>query len=1347
MSQHTKENNSRVRINREWIAPALVVIYQILAATIFVIISVSAINWIRAPFIGAFIEHSLLISKIHPPQSDHWPLSSTIDNDGYQVVAINEHTISSIYDLNNTLHNIPSDTVINVTVKSVNGSKEHKTIQLSSFSRTDQITYFLIPFSIGIIYFGSSIWVFSLRGKDAVGRAYAVFATSIALVAAGLFDIYTSNRTTYVWTISLGMAGGSLISLAMLYPQEHPIVNRFPFLRWIGYLIGLLAALYAIPTIYNQVNPLAYITAWQIEYIIGAIAILIFIGLSVSRYYKTSYPVIREQSRLILIGIAISICPVIIWLFVMKIFPQLHFSTYVLIPIVFFAIVMVYAISSYRLLSTNYLFSRSIIYTLLTILSTAGYALLVAGLSLLLGNAPIVRNVYFTGFVIFLLALGLIPLRNFLVRSIDSIFLRNQATYQVHLQAFGRELTRATNLEDIASLLRRYVQENLNPIYLHTFTYNPLFDQYVALPDTTTGDTTPTSDLRFSSNSALVTALTTQRSSIYLGETRSIPDNLRSERARISLLNSQLFVPLPGGQSLTGWLALGSKASGEAYNSQDLAFLESICDQTALAIERARVVADLERRVHAMNVLTRVSQGINITLAFDDILELIYAQTNQIIPTRDFQITLYDRLNDFLYPVFFLEDDERDIKREKQAIPVGRGLERDVLRTRQPIACTDYERECGARDALPNLTGIFAWLGVPLNTGAETIGILSIASRDPTVAYTHEQITLLQAIADQAAGAIVKARLLEDSERRARHLSKLNEVARSLTSMLAIEPLLEQILNSAVEILNGESGSLLLVEEETGYLVLKAATGLESKNIIGMRLPKGSGLVGKAVDTRLPIIHNDISRNKDLSTSPNARRGARTINDMLVVPMQVNEQVLGVIEILNRKDGLPFTPEDQELLIAFTSQAAVALENARLYTLTDQSLADRVEELSVMQRIDRELNTSLDISRAMRITLEWAMRQSDADAGFVGIVEADHIRVMTAQGYASELEHYTDSKLPKDFPAILAALASGQPQWVYSKQADADTQTVFVLNKGKSQAVIPIRREREVIGILFLESLRPEIYTADIQAFLSRLSDHAAIAISNAQLFAEVQAANLAKSDFVSFVSHELKTPMTSIKGFSDLLAAGVVGSVNETQAHFLNTIRSNIDRMSTLVSDLADVSRIETGRLRLDFIPVDVAEIISEVTRSAKNLIDEKKQKLIIQVKEDLPPLWGDRSRLIQILTNLVNNAYKYTPPNGEIIISADVHVNPTGSEKVAKLIEISVRDTGIGISPENQKKIFQKFFRADDPKLRDIPGTGLGLNITKTLVEMQGGQIWFESIPDQGSTFHFTIPVVEGM
>ncbi len=459
----------------------------------------------------------------------------------------------------------------------------------------------------------------------------------------------------------------------------------------------------------------------------------------------------------------------------------------------------------------------------------------------------------------------------------------------------------------------------------------------------------------------------------------------------------------------------------------------------------------------------------------------------------------------------------------------------------------------------------------------------------------------------------------------------------------------------------------------------------------------------------------------------------------LAVPLQVKENVTGVLEVMNRTDDLPFVEEDQTLLTALAGQAAVAMENARLYTLTDQELAARVEELSVMQRIDRELNASLEMERAMRLTLDWAMRQSNGEAGLIGMLEEGKLRIMAHTGYDEDLAATLEKPMDLSLPALSAAVETGQPQGVRSGAGAAGG----LLSAARQQVVIPIRRETSVIGLMMLES------TGDAQedlAFLSRLSDHAAIAISNAQLYEEVQRANLAKSDFVSLVAHELKNPMTSIKGYTELIAAGAVGAVNEMQANFLNTIRTNTDRMANLVSDLNDTTKIEAGRLRLDFKSVEMNDLVDEVVRSSKRQIDDKKQTIQVELPAQLPKVWCDRTRLAQILTNLVSNANKYTPESGALVVGAEASANHWDPEGASRVVHVWVRDNGIGISPEDQQKVFQKFFRSEDPKAREVPGTGLGLNITRSLVEMQGGRIWFESQPERGSTFHFTIPVAEG-
>jgi signal transduction histidine kinase len=185
---------------------------------------------------------------------------------------------------------------------------------------------------------------------------------------------------------------------------------------------------------------------------------------------------------------------------------------------------------------------------------------------------------------------------------------------------------------------------------------------------------------------------------------------------------------------------------------------------------------------------------------------------------------------------------------------------------------------------------------------------------------------------------------------------------------------------------------------------------------------------------------------------------------------------------------------------------------------------------------------------------------------------------------------------------------------------------------------------------------------------------------------------------------------------------------------------------MGTLVSDLQDISRIEADQLQLQFSSVSLVEITNEVVRTLEKQIEGKGQILEILLPENLPLMWCDNTRVIQILTNLLSNAIKYTPEGRKIVLRAEHVPNEWDPDGVEQVIHVAVADTGIGISQNDQKMIFQQFFRSEDTQVRDATGTGLGLSITKRLVEMQGGQIWFESELEMGTTFHFTLPISDG-
>jgi signal transduction histidine kinase/putative methionine-R-sulfoxide reductase with GAF domain len=1320
---------------RSQILQNLVLAYLGLALVVFGAIPFLAYNWLKAPFLGVFLEQTLVVNLAHPDGANaFWTRSGQSPEFGYQLIQVNNTPVKNSAGIQAALMETPSGQDISLSLLTPNGKTLEFSLQPISFSSRNLLTYLYLPYLVGLVFLGAGLWIFTVRRAEPTGRAFVILSASLAILSAGLFDLYTSHSLAYLWTLAAGLAGGALFDLALLFPQESRTIQRFPWLRLLGYLNALVLVGFAFPTLFNFELPTRYALAWQNLYAFSAASFLLFLGMMIYRNQTSLSPIIKYETRSILLGMLISFGPLAIWL-ILSIFRPTPFSPFFFIPTAIFPVVTGFSILRSRLMQTDFLLRQGILYASLSVLAIAGYALLVSGLSLILGGTISANDPLLVGTLVFVLAVCLNPVRNRLQHTIDNLFFRGERAYQQRVQDFTHELTSIVELNGIILSLRRKIQESLQPDQLHIFILDLLNDQYVA---STGEDKRLTSDIHFSLTSPLVQTLKRQNLPLFIDRI-NLSNTLQPEQARLALLGTHLFIPLPGGERLLGWLALGSRHSGQNYSSQDLDFLTLLAEQAAVAIERAQVVFNMEKRVREMNILSRVAQGVNVTVAFDDILELIYAQTDQVIQVDDLHITLYNKENDYYYFAFCLESDERLPERENMPLPIDQGLNPVVIIERHTLMTADYARECLQRGVKPSASGLYAWAGVPLNAGAETIGALSVGSQDASVVYTQGQVELLQAIADQAAGAIVKAHLLQESERRARQLSSLNEITRQLSSTLETEPLLKNILNSAVGILNCEAGSLFLVDDQTDELVFAVTVGPVADNLIGQRLPPGTGIVGKAVQTRQPVISNNVRTARNWNPAPDEETGfiSKTI---LAVPLQVKDSVIGVLEVINRSDGLPFVEDDQNLLAAFASQAAVAIENARLYTLTDQELNIRVEELSVMQRIDRELNASLDMTRAMRLTLDWAMRQSAAEAGLIGVLSEAGLGIIAQQGFDELSQKYKETPMALDQATLRSAVESGQPQQVVLQADQAG-----LLPTSRSQTAIPIRREANVIGLILLESSRPETQTADALAFLTRLSDHAAIAIANAQLYSAVEAANNAKSEFVSFVAHEIKNPMTSIKGYSELLAAGAVGPINEMQANFLHTIRSNVERMSTLVTDLNDNSKIEAGRLRLDFKAVDLVDVMDETVRSSTRQCEDKKQTIEVALADNLPKVWADRTRLSQVLINLVSNANKYTQEGGKIIMAAERAKNQWDASGAQEVVHIWVKDNGIGISLEDQKKIFQKFFRSEDQKAREATGTGLGLNITRSLVEMQGGTIWFESEFRQGTTFHFTVPVTE--
>lgn len=560
------------------------------------------------------------------------------------------------------------------------------------------------------------------------------------------------------------------------------------------------------------------------------------------------------------------------------------------------------------------------------------------------------------------------------------------------------------------------------------------------------------------------------------------------------------------------------------------------------------------------------------------------------------------------------------------------------------------------------------------------------------------------------------------------YLAALYEVSAQLGTTLDLTELLHLVMDSIIKLTGAERGFLMLRDEITGALEAAVARNVDQETIAGNAMQISRTIVTRAAESGQAILTDNAQEDHRFSAHQSVI--GYQLRSIMCAPLRARGRIIGVAYVDNRLFSGVFSQRDLDLLVAFINQAAVAIDNARLFTQTDQALARRVEELTIFQQIDQELNRSLDLNRVLSLALDWAVKLTESDSGSIGLLveeeEGSYVRLLPNP-------HKPDSP-PRQVPAshpIVAELLRTE-NCVY-RQHLSPVEAIDG-TPAAAQLAVPIKREGRVIGLISLESQQSNTYKDEDIAFVTRLADRGAVAIENARLYEAVQAADKAKTDFISVVTHELRLPMTSIKGYTDLVQKELVGPLTQQQKDFLEVVQRNVARMSVLIDDLSDINRIESKRMRFEFSQFDVRQVVKDVLATMRERLETRQQNVHLQLPADLPLVYADRTRINQVLTNLLSNANKYTPPQGEITIQATA---------LASHVQLSVVDNGLGIAPEDQARLFTQFFRSADTQVREQPGWGLGLSIVKMMVEAQGGEINFQSIYRQGSAFTFTIPI----
>jgi len=460
---------------------------------------------------------------------------------------------------------------------------------------------------------------------------------------------------------------------------------------------------------------------------------------------------------------------------------------------------------------------------------------------------------------------------------------------------------------------------------------------------------------------------------------------------------------------------------------------------------------------------------------------------------------------------------------------------------------------------------------------------------------------------------------------------------------------------------------------------------------------------------------------------------------MMALPLVAKGTVLGVLAIY-RPAHRTFYPEELELARLFVSQAASAVENARLYEEEQR----RRRELASVQATAAAISAVLDRDALLRLITQKAAEVFDAPATSLMLWNEDQTALNIQASWGLSETYARQQRIPHQrVQAILQPNGSASPFVVPDLQRAPFGQLELVIREDlRSVLTAPLFVGGRLIGALNIYSKgQPRAFSDDDVELACIFADQAAIAIENARLYAQIQQdvedlrkLDELKSDFVAVVSHELRAPLTSIISYGETLLQGRVGHLVPQQQHAIEVICQSAHEQLRIVDDLLDLSRLEAGRMTLHVEEVPLASVVDEALQTAVPMAESKKQHLVNQVSADLPLVRADPNRVRQILLNLITNGIKFTPAEGRIAITAEV---------IANELQVAVRDTGIGIAPEHQHLIFDKFTQVERPLTRQYPGAGLGLPIARLLVELHGGRIWVESAPGQGSTFYFTLPL----
>ncbi len=764
-------------------------------------------------------------------------------------------------------------------------------------------------------------------------------------------------------------------------------------------------------------------------------------------------------------------------------------------------------------------------------------------------------------------------------------------------------------------------------------------------------------------------------------------------------INSLAIFPIVASGDWLGNIAVMSKEQ-DFFSTQVTSLFRFLAEQGSIALRAtilfAKTQRSLERRNREVALTIQIAQDVATASNLTDLYKKVVDQVQEQFHHYHVQLLRYDAFLDTVALIYGYGETGQKMVALNHSMPLGVGLIGAAAATAQTTYRGNVAQDPDWRPN-PLLPNTRSEIAVPIKLRNEVLGVLDVQS-DRLNAFNEEDQLLLEGLCGQIAIAIESTRLREEMDTRINELTTLQRY------------MSREGWESYQRIKQGAVSGYQFDHQGVAALV----------DTLDLNIQPGNGESGE----------------RETAVSPTHTETSLTV---------LGGEVIGKLGV-HTDDNDPLSEDELDFIQSISAQVAEALEAARLFEQTQDALSEQ-------ERLSTQLETVAQVSTAAATMLEVdALLQAVVDltkASFnlyhthiylmgyndhtlVLRAGADQVgRLMTLEGRQIRLSDES-----------IVARAARQKDGIVENDVRkiVDFLPNPLLPHTRAELAVPLIIGDKVIGVLDLQADQTDFFTEEDVNIHRTLASQIAVAVQNASLFAEqietsqkLREVDRVKTEFLASMSHELRTPLNSIIGFADVLLEGLDGELNERMEEDVRLIRDSGNHLRALIGDILDMSKIEAGRMELRYEEIDIVQMAHDIIATASPLAEAKNLALHLNLSDEVDTVEADRTRLRQILWNIMGNAIKFTQA-GSVTLS----VARQGQDLL-----FGIRDTGIGIDEENVSIVFEQFRQIDGNLNRSVGGTGLGMPITRRLVELHGGEIWIESIMGQGSTFWFTVPI----